>query len=398
MKNYHHCFSLAVFGLWGCLGGQVLAADISGAQTVADLRARYFDKRTDCGRPSIPAFVCTGVIFRATIPSPVYKSWEPSPRAVQSGGFSFSFLRADAKFKRLVRYENNGFIVYPPLSTPAGKEKVNVLCAFPVDGATDTRADQGCGASNQATSNSNVCHTQGITTGEQWYAKHQADKLSNLNQCGFNVRDDANEKATASFNAFIRAMSLDKAESFEQQNELRLGIYNTRAPENLPIAAFFYLPGGLADAQYDQKDYFTTTGLFVPIIAMTLPAWETVDATFNYNEGDQVVNAPLANNQYIQSTSWVERYDPGTKKNEWSLFVTPTQKGREATAQTTDAVFAELLRFKDTRYWIDQNDASMRRQLACHYVISRSKPTWNMEPFRPNVTQDVAVANGCNPL
>ncbi|MBC3376798.1 DUF2599 domain-containing protein [Pseudomonas sp. SWRI92] len=393
------------FGLLMSLAPVVQALETSGAQVARDLEALYNDTPVDCGTASMPSFLCSGVIFRATIPSAAYKSWAPSPAAVASGGFSFSYLRVDAEFRRLVRDENNGFIIYPPLFAPVGRQKVAILCMFPVDGATNIRTENGCGVAQGAQSNSDLCHRQGIYTAQQWYDKRVVDGFSALSQCGFNVKDDANEKATVSFNEAIKAMSLGDNGTIHQQNEMRLATaaWNVNRPETLPIKAFFYLPGGLADAQYDQKDYFATTNVLVPVIAMTLPGTRAQDASFVFNEADQAIEMANPMDGYINYAQWIKRYDPGTRKEEWSLSVVPTQRGRMATAESTGAVYAELTeRYGDDPRWaykdVNKEADGMRRQLVCHFAIARNKPEWNMEPFRRYVSHDAAVAADCNPI
>jgi len=72
-----------------------------GAEVAAELTAQYNDKRADCGAVNRPAFLCSGILFRGTVPSDAYHSWNPSPISQTRGGVSFSYLRADAKFDRL---------------------------------------------------------------------------------------------------------------------------------------------------------------------------------------------------------------------------------------------------------------------------------------------------------
>lgn len=388
-----------VCGSWIGTARADAEGDALGAKTAADLRARYLDTRMDCGRASTPGFACNGVFLRATTPSPAYRFWEPSPPSAASGGVSFSYLRADSKFSRLVRHENNGYIVFAPLSTPVSRVKAGVLCAFAVGGATATRPQlQGCGASTVSPTNSRPCYEQGIYTGEQWFDKHRRHHYSDVDDCGFNVRDDANEKATQSFAAFIKARALDHVESFDQQNEFRLAVWDAREPARLPIEALFYLPGGLPDAQHDQRDYWTATGRFLPIIALTLPRDGAADAGFSYNPAEQLSFHDEFRGAYIRSGEWIHRYDPGTRRNEWTLSVRPTPRGRDALPDATDAVYRELVqKFGNDRQWRENDGGGMRRQLVCHYVIARYKVPWNLEPFRPDVPESVAEANECNP-
>ncbi|MCG6574738.1 DUF2599 domain-containing protein [Pseudomonas sp. AF32] len=101
--------------------------------------------------------------------------------------------------------------------------------------------------------------------------------------------------------------------------------------------------------------------------------------------------------QYIQSGTWVERYDPGTQKNEWSLAVIPTECGRNIDSAQTNAEYAELVqKFGNDWQWKNNDGGGMRRQLVCHLVVARSKIPWNLEPYRPDVSQEVSINNGCN--
>ncbi|WP_434086437.1 hypothetical protein [Photorhabdus laumondii] len=88
------------------------------------------------GDTQSPAFLCSGVILRGTIHSNDYKFWQPSPSSIKSGGVSFSYLRKDAKFKRLAYGYKNGFIIFPEHIAPEDRVDFSVLCAFPIDGYT----------------------------------------------------------------------------------------------------------------------------------------------------------------------------------------------------------------------------------------------------------------------
>ncbi|MCI0995964.1 DUF2599 domain-containing protein [Pseudomonas corrugata] len=101
--------------------------------------------------------------------------------------------------------------------------------------------------------------------------------------------------------------------------------------------------------------------------------------------------------QYIESATWAERYDPGTQKNEWSLSVIPTACGRAIQSDQTNAEYAELVqKFGNDWQWKNNDGGGMRRQLVCHLTIARSKTPWNLEPYRPDVTHEVSIQNGCN--
>lgn len=389
------------------------ASDLMAASctdTAKALTRQYEDTRDNCGKSTSPAFLCNGVIFRATVPSDDYNSWDPSPNAVKSGGTSFSYIRKDAKFSRLVRYENNGYILFPVLDVPAGKSTYNVLCSFPMDGGTDAREDKGCGAwaRSKPAGLGAPCYSRQpdrITTGQEWADHYKADvNGDNRRECGFDVRDNLNSHAVDNFNASLSAQRRTP-EAFRKQNELRLDTWKTTTPAaELPIQAFFYLPepkGGREDAQFDQQRYFESTGVWVPIIAMTLPKRLSDEASFKCDTNDQAIaESGKTIDRYIKSATWIWRPDPGTGQNEWSLSVVLTELGRKQNSSSgSDAVYAELVRkYKNDFQWKQNDGGGMRRQLVCHFNIARAKAEFNLEPFRPDATEAKAEKAGCNVL
>ncbi|WLG98663.1 halovibrin HvnA [Pseudomonas beijingensis] len=260
----------------------------SGVQIAAELTQRYNDIRDDCGSPSMPSFLCTGVMLRSTIPGDGYFTWNPSPYSRTSGGVAFSFLRKDAKFSGLVYGQNSGFIFYPVLTRPADTFQVEVLCAYPSDGATNNRDQAGCGAHPYALDRSRRCQTIGVTTAEQWIANRQEYAW---NLCGFDVSDDMNEMATSGFKETIRAHNLGNffAGTFDYIELVVATWPQHDNPTPVPLEAFFYTNDGLARAQRDQMDYFNQSGRGVPIIKLELPQNPSADAVFSYLMEDQRV-------------------------------------------------------------------------------------------------------------
>jgi hypothetical protein len=267
----------------------------SGAAVAAELTAQYNDTRLNCGKASMPAFLCRGVMLRSTVASDAYSSWNPSPNSVRSGGVSFSYLSRDAKFSGLVYGQKNGFIFYPVLDRPVGTRQIEVLCAFPLDGGTSNRDKAGCGAHRLDLAGSGLCHTVGINLSNQWVARWNQYKVA-YRMCGYDVSDTRNNLGADSFHRAI--LSHNKANIFPRQNaqstydyiELILKTWPQNIPKELPIRAFFYLDGGLPGAQHDQRDFFNKTdGRVIPIIKITLPRTASADAQFVFNSTDQVM-------------------------------------------------------------------------------------------------------------
>lgn len=262
---------------------------VNGEQTAAALTARYNDTRADCGGASVPAFLCSGVILRITRYSPDYDSWDPSPTSERLGGQSFSFVRKDSKASKLAWKLNNGFILYAIFGAPPGKMDPEVLCIFPVDGASDLRAEQRCGPYVDNNPTSKSCDLQGITTAQQWLTLYAAQSQQNQKLCSFNVRDDRNHLAGPAFYAGVLARSLGAPtdKRFTQHNELVLKTWATGQGAVLPIQAFFYLNAmGLADAKKDKARFLAKTNISLPLIKITLPTTQAEEVKFEYVAGD----------------------------------------------------------------------------------------------------------------
>ncbi|PHX45122.1 hypothetical protein AO263_25735 [Pseudomonas sp. NZIPFR-PS5] len=265
---------------------------LDGPAVAAAIQANYQDTRRNCGSESMPAFLCSGVLLRATNESFDYHAWNPVPG---KQGVSFSYLRKDANFDHLAGNIDNGFILYPTFAAPAGKDHLQVLCSFPLDGFTWIRAQPGCGESTQYPGVSKRCQSQGISTAEQWKA-HFDKGPSGASQnniygyvCSFDVRDAMNELGAESFYQSLQAMHLVPASLPHRYNEIMVQAWAQNIPTRLPIQAFFYTASsGLKGARHDQWDFFRSTGgAFMPIVHMALPAASTGSASFVYSPADQ---------------------------------------------------------------------------------------------------------------
>ncbi|RHA37785.1 DUF2599 domain-containing protein [Cellulomonas rhizosphaerae] len=75
-----------------------------------------------------------------------------------------------------------------------------------------------------------------------------------------------------------------------------------------------------------------------------------------------------------------------------SLAVTPTAWTRAGGLAAHDLVWSQLVEREP-----DANSATMRAQLQCHELGAPDKPTWNLEPWRPEVSDLEMIAARCNP-
>jgi len=411
-------FAMAVAGAT-LLSASSAHADI-GTDTVQLLRLMYQDTRKDCGDPSKPAFMCSGVTLRATTPSTAYAFYSNSPASLARGGISASYLRKDAKFEKMAFSMTSGFIFDTVLANPASHADYKALCAFPIDGASDRRTTlAGCGDyvlnGNTGAAKEDYCDRMGVGTAEQWidryYDSAGKPRKNAGNICAFNV-GATNPKAAQAFYENIRAQGMLATRKLKfngnqfQENEIVLSPWTVDAPRSPSILAAFHIgPAGIEGARLSQIQWYQATKQVLPAISLALPRTATEDATFSYNADTQAIY-PLAEadkcDRYVQSARWVKRYDSGFKKNIYSLEVTPTACGRKIQANQTNNFFNEMVAaYYLNPEWINNPDnrsthlASMRRQLVCTMVVARNQSTWMLEPSRPNTTHEKAVAAGC---
>ncbi|KNH43103.1 hypothetical protein [Pseudomonas lini] len=273
---------------------------LNGPAIATQLNTLYNRKFPNCNKSdSQPAFLCSGVTLRVTVKDPnnTYKVWDPSPPSEKSGGVSFSYLRADANFGRLAWGHGNGYILYPIFEAPADKIDLDYLCSYPMDAWTWTRSSTAvCVAHPTYPTQSQACQNAGVTSAEQWKSVWDLPGGNPFQrQCGFDIKDDRNALAGPAFYQSLRGKALLGATGFSEQNEVLIKTWTAGRPNVFPIMAFFYIAGGtnagLADAQYNQRDFYNSTNpkVVVPIIRLTPATSATGIATFAYAATDQVV-------------------------------------------------------------------------------------------------------------
>jgi Protein of unknown function (DUF2599) len=104
---------------------------------------------------------------------------------------------------------------------------------------------------------------------------------------------------------------------------------------------------------------------------------------------------PLPGPPYVDHVQWAKWGDLS------SLRVYPTDAARRASLQPgTDAqaneAWTEVLSLSP-----DADSPGMKAQFLCHWhyaeFVEPSKGSWNLEPWRNEVSDDAMVAAGCNP-
>ncbi|HEY4294301.1 hypothetical protein [Luteibacter sp.] len=268
----------------------------TGAWIADDMEARYRSSVADCGTPTRPAFLCSGVLVRGTAFAPSFHSWLPSPASVSRQGVSFTYLRHDFPVEAI--YIPEGFIVYPALDTPEGKEQAVIRCVFPVDGHTAGRSNA-CNEHPYYPVASKSCQDQSpaITTVSTWLAHFNgapADPAArSQHQCGFRLVTGTPDSAAIFIEAGKATSLATPVSALTKYNEVVVQPWAQTIGARVPLEAFFYIAGtyGLDPAQKDQKDFEATLGLRVPIIRITLPA-KPEQRMFEFDPADQAVPYP----------------------------------------------------------------------------------------------------------
>ncbi|MGC1331531.1 hypothetical protein [Pseudomonas sp.] len=265
----------------------------NGAAVAIELNRRYNLTYPNCwSSETAPAFLCSGVIIRATTYGDTWNVWDPSPLAVSVGGVSFSYMRNDARFPNIFPGTNNGYIVMPASATPGGYMLFNYLCFFPIDGASNNRSANGCGEHRLWGAISGYCSSQGVTTAEQFYANYLSHgQPYHQKQCSFDVHDNSPYQTARLFREGVRATPMLPPNNGYDENELIARVWTIQPASAMPIEAFFYLRGsadGLSQAKKNQQSYYgKTNGRIVPIISLSI-APTGYAATFQYSAADQM--------------------------------------------------------------------------------------------------------------
>lgn len=113
--------------------------------------------------------------------------------------------------------------------------------------------------------------------------------------------------------------------------------------------------------------------------------------------GAALTTAPTAaaDHVYVDHVVWAKWGDLS------SLRVYPTDTARALTHQPgsaaqADQAWAEVLALSP-----DADLPGMHEQFLCHWTFAElaepGKTSWNLEPWRPEVTPEAMLASGCNP-
>lgn len=98
---------------------------------------------------------------------------------------------------------------------------------------------------------------------------------------------------------------------------------------------------------------------------------------------------------YVDHVEWAKWGDLS------SLRVYPTDAARALTHQPGGAAQADQAWTEVLALSPDADLPGMREQFVCHWTFAElaepGKTSWNLEPWRPEVTPEAMLAAGCNP-
>ncbi|AWT51971.1 DUF2599 domain-containing protein [Mycolicibacterium smegmatis] len=98
---------------------------------------------------------------------------------------------------------------------------------------------------------------------------------------------------------------------------------------------------------------------------------------------------------YVDHVEWAKWGDLS------SLRVYPTASARELSRQPGGAALADEAWRQVLALSPDADIAGMREQFVCHWtfaeLVEPGKTSWNLEPWRPEVSPEEMAATGCNP-
>ena len=98
---------------------------------------------------------------------------------------------------------------------------------------------------------------------------------------------------------------------------------------------------------------------------------------------------------YVDSVEWAKWGDLS------SLRVYPTPAGRDTSARPGSSAAGEQAWVEVLALSPEAEIPGMKEQFMCHWKIAEifqpGKTSWNLQPWRPEVTPEVMMASGCNP-
>ncbi len=274
LKTFRPLLS-ALLLLWVLLGLAAQAA--TGPEVAQLLNTRYRNTPLDCPG-NHAAYFCSGVLVSGLADELPIKFWEHTDSAIALGARSFSYLRGDLGIRSLT--QKSGMLFSDPFTAISQGKTVDVLCAYPLVAAI--QGSYGCGAGGPQDDPSS-CAALGVSDAPGWLTHFQQQGQQPARQCSLSSR------IPAQFRSSLLAHEQLGGSWVSQPNQVQVRNWNTQAPDQIPLQGLFYdatQTGGLRLAQRNQRDYFTATGQWLPILRLDLAGAD--GAVFGFNQQDQL--------------------------------------------------------------------------------------------------------------
>lgn len=114
----------------------------------------------------------------------------------------------------------------------------------------------------------------------------------------------------------------------------------------------------------------------------------------NHKNGE--VNYPIVADPKNKYSDWFKSATWKTRSDGRYLCVVPTNWNRQSGIAYASTSWALLKAKKSSsKYW--KNEGGLKDQYYCHTQLAKTKSSWNLEPWRPNVSLAKTIAKACNP-
>lgn len=275
-----------IFSFAALLLAMALQANaVTGPETAQLLNNRYQMTNQTCGANK-PAWYCSGVLVRTKLGSetPEQVFWHHDSAATELGAEGLIYLRRDLSIRDTT--EANGAVLSDLFTAVGDGKSLEVLCAYPFAAELSGRADFGCAlpaGSRQSSVQAGSCVGLGVINTQSWLAHFQQTGNQVEQQCSLDALDPAQ------FATSLTAHEGLGSEWSSRANQVQVKNWDASAPVSLPVQALFYdtsQPGALKAAQWDQRDFFNATGLWLPVVRMNLN--DESGKIFGFNLQDQL--------------------------------------------------------------------------------------------------------------
>ncbi|MHA6198446.1 hypothetical protein ACX3YG_29250 [Pseudomonas wadenswilerensis] len=255
------------------------------------LEARYANTARTCPDGSA-AYRCTGVLARGIRDLTLRDFWNPVEKDLERNGVSFIYLRADVGNTRLPNANGSGLIMRE--LGVATEAPLTLRCAFPSNADTDGR-DFSCHSVLFPQS----CAEGAIHTIEEWVPHYV--RYKNWGQCHFDP-----DATSFQMSIDVRAHFPEPSERLAW-NEIIIAPWPRDIPTQLPLETLWYTGAGLVDAQRLQQDFMKETGLFLPIMRVSM----SENPVFSYAPDEQMGDLAPASTERHENTPEARNLAPG---------------------------------------------------------------------------------------